>query len=63
MDDSLILCMEDMTQEVNLQSYLNKYILEVTHLGLSALQNWTFATIVPLLISHKIPEDDLHWEC
>lgn len=26
MDDSLILYMEDMTQEVNLQSYLNKNI-------------------------------------
>lgn len=30
---------------------------------ISASQAWTFATILPLLIGHKIPEDDLNWEC
>ena len=28
-----------------------------------ASQTWTFAIILPLLIGHKIPVDDLHWEC
>ena len=86
MVDSLVLYMEEMTQEVSLQSYLNEnifweilawayqvcqhayvqYILRLfdhAFLHSSASQTWTFATILPLLIGHKVPEDDIHWEC
>lgn len=28
-----------------------------------ASQAWTFATILPMVIGHRIPEDDIHWEC
>ena len=28
-----------------------------------ASQAWTFAAILPLIVGHMIPEDDLHWEC
>lgn len=24
---------------------------------------WTLATILPLIIGHKIPEGDPHWQC
>ena len=26
-------------------------------------QAWTFATIVPMVIGHRVPEDDLNWDC
>ena len=28
-----------------------------------ASQAWTLAIILPMLIGHRIPEDDLHWDC
>ena len=28
-----------------------------------ASQAWTFAVILPLIIGHKIPEEDIHWDC
>lgn len=28
-----------------------------------ASQAWTFAIILPMIIGHKIPEEDPHWEC
>ena len=30
---------------------------------LLASQAWTLATILPMVIGHRIPEDDLHWDC
>lgn len=87
MDDLIVLCMEEMTQELSLQSHLNENIFramlawaylvsehvyaqfmldmidKTCILRSLASQTWTFATILPLLIGHKIPEDDLHWEC
>lgn len=29
----------------------------------TASQAWTFATILPMIIGHKVSEEDLHWEC
>ena len=28
-----------------------------------ASQAWTFAVILPLIIGHKIPDEDIHWDC
>ena len=28
-----------------------------------ASQAWTFATILPMVIGHRVPEDDLNWDC
>ena len=28
-----------------------------------ASQAWTLAVILPLIIGHKIPHEDIHWEC
>ena len=75
MSDLLVLHMVEVRVELSRQNHLKGSIFMViqtwvylvgynTYLILiTASQAWTFSTILPLVIGHMIPNDDLHWEC
>ena len=42
--------------------HITIYIIDV-YCTVLALQALTFATILPMVIGHRVPEDDLNWDC
>ena len=41
------------------------FLVNLYHIYLYSVasQAWTFAVILPLIIGHKVPDEDIHWEC